>query len=577
MCGIIGYIGFRKASEVILRALRALEYRGYDSAGIAIHNKKKIKVKKGVGKVDVVADSLKFTSLEGRVGIGHTRWASHGIVCKENAHPHSSCAKNIVLVHNGIIENYLPLKEQLLKAGHKFESETDSEVIAHLIEENTKTKSFECAFVEAVKKLKGSYAIVALELCSEKIFAAKKNSPLLLGIGKKEYFIASDIPAILPYTKKVIPIEDEHFVFLSSDEYKIINFKGKEVKQKIMEVDWNIEAAEKGGFPNFMFKEIHEQKLILYESLAANVMDAKKLIGAAKCIHIVACGTSYHAAIVFSILLEKYFGKNAKAFIASEYQFVANPNKDTLIIAISQSGETADTLQAVKFAKKTNVKILSLTNVICSSLARISDSVVYLNAGPEISVAATKTFSSQLTVIYKIIFANDLSKIPEIVARALKEEQKVKKVSLKLKKMHEVFFLGRGLSYPIAMEGALKFKELSYIYAEAYPAGELKHGPLSLIKNKTPIIVLAPNDQTLAKIHSNIKEVKARGAFVIALTDSPEIRKEVDIVLDIEKTNAELYPFAMLPLLQLLACYTSILKGIDPDKPRNLAKSVTIE
>ncbi len=577
MCGIIGYIGFRKASEVLLRGLKTLEYRGYDSAGIAVSEGGKITIKKGAGRVDEVADSLSFVSLKGKAGISHTRWATHGRVCKENAHPHSNCSRDIALVHNGVIENYLSLKDELMEKGHKFESETDSEVIAHLIEEEMKTNETEGAFAKAIRKLDGSYAVVALASGSEKLFAARKNSPLLIGIGKGEHFLASDIPALLPYTNKVIPVDDERIVFASAEEYCIMDFSGKTQNPKPMVVDWSAEVAEKGGFQHFMLKEIYEQKLVLSESLATNMEDAKKMIEKAKNIHIAACGTSNHAGVLFSILLDKHANKNTKAFIASEYQFVANPSKNTLVIAISQSGETADTLQATKFAKQKGAKVLSLTNVVGSSLSRISDSVVYLNAGPEVSVAATKTFSSQLAVIFRLVFGNAAAEIPKIVERALSQEQKVRKLAEKLKGKEHVFFIGRGVSYPIAMEGALKLKELSYIHAEVYPGGELKHGPLSLIHEEVPVIALAPSDETLAKMHGNIKEVKARGAFVIALTDSEEIKKEVDAVLYIEKTKPKLYPFAVLPLLQLLAYYASVSRGIDPDRPRNLAKSVTVE
>ncbi len=562
---------------MIVRGLRTLEYRGYDSAGIAISGPEGIAIKKDVGRVEQVSNSLLFTSLEGNMGIGHTRWATHGKVCRENAHPHSNCSKSIALVHNGVIENYSSLKEALLKKGHKFDSETDSEAVAHLIEENMKTMPLEQAFREAISKLEGSYAIVAIVKGENKLLAARKNSPLLFGIGKGEHFFASDIPAILPYTNKVIPIDDESIVVASSETYAITDLKGKTQNPKPMTVDWSAETAEKGGFPHFMLKEIYDQKLVLHESLATDVAEAKKLISSAHGIHILACGTSYHAGTVLALLLEKRMGKCAKAYIASEYPFIANPPKGTLAIAISQSGETADTMQAAKFAKSKGAKLLSLTNVVGSSLTRISDSVVYLNAGPEVSVAATKTFSSQLAVIYKLVLDGDLKSIPRLVENALKEEQKVKALSAKLKGKPDIFFLGRGMSYPIAMEGALKLKELSYIHAEAYPGGELKHGPLSIIEEGVPVIALAPSDETLQKMHGNIKEVKARGAFVIAITDSREIMKEVDVALELEKPAGGHYPFAMLPLLQLLAYYVSVSRGIDPDRPRNLAKSVTVE
>ncbi|MEW6528995.1 MAG: glutamine--fructose-6-phosphate transaminase (isomerizing) [Candidatus Micrarchaeota archaeon] len=594
MCGIIGYIGFRKASEVILQGLKTLEYRGYDSAGIAVSNEKGIEIKKGKGKVVDVSNSLCFTSLKGKIGIGHTRWGTHGNICNKNAHPHFDCPKELALVHNGVIENYIALKKELITKGHKFRSETDSEVIIHLVEQNRKSMQLENAFVNAVKRLRGSYAIVLLAKDEQKIFAARKNSPLILGIGKSEHFLTSDIPAVLPYTRKIVTIEDEHIAIISKSEFKIFDFRGNKIKPKIIKVNWTQEIAEKGGFAHFMLKEIYEQKTVLRESSPANILSAKKMIANTKNIDIIACGTSNHAGIIFSILLEKYLKKNARTFIASEYQAIANPNKNVLVIAISQSGETADTLQAVRFAKSKNAKILALTNVIGSSLARISNKTVYLNAGPEIGVAATKTFLFQLAVIYRLIFENyknhenrdvgdvcDVQKaIPKLIESTLSCEQKIQKiksVALKLKDKNDIFFIGRGLCYPIAMEGALKLKELSYLHAEAYPAGELKHGPLSLIQPNVPVIVLAPSDQLLPKIHGNIKEVKARGAFVIALTDNAIISKEADIALKIKKTKEILYPFSMLPILQLLAYYISVLRGTDPDHPRNLAKSVTVE
>ncbi len=579
MCGIIGYTGFRKASDVILRGLKTLEYRGYDSAGIAVSGPKGLEIRKGAGKVAEVSESLLFSSLEGNAGIGHTRWATHGKVCNENAHPHANCSKSIALVHNGVIENYLSIKEALSAEGHKFESETDSEVVAHLIEENMKNMPIERAFQESIKALKGSYAIVMAARGENRIFAARKNSPLIAGIGKGEFILASDITAALPYTKKIVPVDEERIVIASEKEIAFYDYSGKEANPNYMEVDWTAETAEKGGFPHFMLKEIYEQKLALPESLAADVKDANALIEKAKNIHIIACGTSYHAGLVLSILLEKQTGKFAKAFIASEYPFIANPEKGTLALAISQSGETADTMQAARFAKAAGAKLLALTNVVGSSLSRLADSTVYLNAGPEVSVAATKTFSSQLALAYRLAYGSEpwAKEIPRAVEKALAQEQSVKSLSSRFKDANDVFFIGRGLSYPIAMEGALKLKELSYIHAEAYPGGELKHGPLSLIQPGTLVVALAPSDESLPKMHGNIKEVKARGAFVIALTDNPEITKEVDFALHVEKSRPELYPFAMLPLLQMLAYYASTSRGIDPDRPRNLAKSVTVE
>lgn len=576
MCGIIGYIGLKKASEIILQALIALEYRGYDSVGLAVFNKGKINLKKDAGKVKDIAQTLSFTSLEGSLGIGHTRWATHGKVCKENAHPHSDCSGDSVIVHNGVIENYVELKKELAKKGHEFKSETDSEVIAHLLEENLKSLNFEKAFIQTVKQLEGSYAILAMTNKEKKIAGAKKNNPLILGLGDQEFILTSDISALLPYTKKTISLEDERIVF-ASDNFRILDLNGKETDYEIKEITWDVESAERSGFKHFMLKEIYEQESIIYQSLGTDVQNAKKIIENAKNIHIIACGTSYYASKILDIFLEKKMKKNSKAFIASEYSIIASPKENDLIIAISQSGETADAIQAIKFAKQKGAKILSLINIMDSSIARISDSVIYLHAGLEMGVAATKTFSAQLAIIYKLTYGENIQEIPGLLKRARLLEDKIKKIAEQIRDSEHVFFIARGLCYPLAMEGALKLKELSYIHSEAYPGGELKHGPLSLVTQGTLIIALAPNDETYRKMHGNIKEVKARGGFVIALSDNESLRNDVDIFVKIEKTKPVLYPFAIIPILQLLAYHISILKGLDPDKPRNLAKSVTVE
>jgi len=578
MCGIIGYVGNRKASEVITEGLKRLEYRGYDSVGIAIAQGSSIEVRKDKGMVGAVSSALEFVSVSGFSGLGHTRWATHGSPCRDNAHPFTDCSGKIVLAHNGVLENYMELKDQLLKGGHKFSSETDSETIVHLIEEERKKLPAIKAFLSAIRKLKGSYAIMCLVADGEEqVFVARKNSPLVLGVGKGEMFAASDIPAMLTYTKTFVPLEEGDVAILSRNGYKVFDGGGSEVSRKPITVDWGIEMAEKGGYPHFMLKEINDQKHFIHESLVADVGKAKAMLDAFEKIDIIACGTSFHAGLLLKILLAKQLGKRAEAFIASEYPFVTNPDKKTLVIAISQSGETADTMQAVKFAKSKGAKVLSLTNVVGSSITRLSNEVIYLNAGPEISVAATKTFTSQAAVIYKLI-GLDVSRVPGLVERALESESRIKEIAAKIKDKQNIFFIGRGLNYPVAMEGALKLKEISYLHAEAYAGGELKHGPLSLIEKGVPVIAVAPKDESIAKMFGNIKEVKARGAFVIALTDDENVKNEADAVIPLSTPEyAFLYPFPAIICLQLLAYHVSVLRGIDPDRPRNLAKSVTVE
>jgi glucosamine--fructose-6-phosphate aminotransferase (isomerizing) len=580
MCGIIGYVGNRNASEVITEGLKRLEYRGYDSVGMAVAEGERIKVKKDEGKVEEVSSALQFTSVTGFTALGHSRWATHGSPCKENAHPFTDCEGKIVLAHNGVIENYLELKKELQSTGHTFSSETDSETIVHLIEDEHKRLPAHKAFISAIKKLIGSYAIVCtIADGAEKLYVARKNSPLVLGIGKGEMFAASDIPAMLAYTKTFVPLEEGDVAVLSKNGYKIYNLDGEETMREPITVDWNLEMAEKGGYPHFMLKEINDQKHFISESLAADIDNAQELISQYVNIDIIACGTSFHAGLLLKILLSKKMNKRAEAIIASEYQFTANPDEKTLVIAISQSGETADTLQGLKFAKQKGARILSLTNIVGSSITRLSDEVVYLNAGPEISVAATKTFTSQAAVIYKMLGVSGLqSSVSSLVEAALNSEKHIKEIAASIHDKPNIFFIGRGLNYPVAMEGALKLKEISYLHAEAYAGGELKHGPLSLIEKGVPVIAVAPADESLPKMFGNIKEVKARGAFVIALTDDKAVKDESDESIDLpEVDDPTLYPLPEIIILQLLAYHVSVLRGIDPDKPRNLAKSVTVE
>jgi glucosamine--fructose-6-phosphate aminotransferase (isomerizing) len=570
MCGIIGYIGAASAASIITEGLKRLEYRGYDSVGIAVLGRNGLELRKDKGMVDEVSTALQFTSTEGHMGIGHTRWATHGAVCRENAHPHFDGEKNIVAVHNGVIENFSRLREELIAKGHKFESDTDSELVPHLVEENAKTMNLLKAFMRAVKQIEGSYAIVALNSKDdeERLFLARKNSPLIIGVGKGEMFCASDIPAMLKYTKTFVPLEEGDVAVLTKTGYKVYDESGAEAERKQITVDWDMELAQKGGYTHFMLKEIHDQKHFINESLASDVSRAKEMISKHSKIDIIACGTSYHAAMVLGYLL------NARAYIASDYPFIAKPDNDTLVIAISQSGETADVLQALRFASGTEK--IAITNTVGSTITRLCDCTVYLNSGPEIGVAATKTFTSQLAVAYKLAHGK-LDGISELIEKMLEKENEIKTIAAKLASKEHAFFLARGRNVPIAHEGSLKFKEITYIHSEAYPGGELKHGTLSLITEGTPVIVLAPRDETLQKMMGNIKEAKARGGMIVSLTNDDDVKKESDCHIDVPEMDNELYPFALIVPLQLLAYHVSVLRGINPDRPRNLAKSVTVE
>jgi len=581
MCGIIGYVGNRKAIEVLIEGLKRLEYRGYDSVGVAIADRQNgtVEIRKDKGMIEHVSKELDFISIGGNIGLSHTRWATHGAPCKVNSHPHSGCGNSVILAHNGVIENFVSLKDALKAKGHDFQSETDSEVIAHQIEENAKNMSPLKAFLKTLNELEGSYGIVCMfaNSSNDQLFIARKSSPLIIGIGKGEMFCASDIPAMLKYTKTFVPLEDGDVAVLSSHGYTVYLPNGSEVERKQITVDWDVEMAQKGGYQHFMLKEINDQKHFINETIISDVSIAKKLISEHSSIHIVACGTSYHAGLMLSYLLQRV-GKVAQAFIASDYPFIAKPSKDTLIVTLTQSGETADILQAIRYAKKYSTKVVAITNVVGSSITGLADTVVYLNTGPEIGVAATKTFTAQLAVVYKLVFdkqkIESLSKIFEIM---LEKESQVKEIAAKLKDKQNIFFIGRGLSVPVAYEGSLKLKEISYIHSEAYPGGELKHGTLSLIEDGVPIVALAPNDATLSKLFGNLKEAKTRGAIIISITNDQKVKNESDYSIDLPQIDADLYPFAMIIPLQLLAYHVSLLKGLNPDRPRNLAKSVTVE
>ena len=579
MCGIIGYVGNQHASEVIQRSLETLEYRGYDSVGIAIDTPEGLEVRKDKGMVKPVSGSLSFSSMEGTFGIGHTRWATHGVPCRKNAHPHTDQSGEFAIVHNGVIENYQELRDELKAAGHEFSSDTDSEIVAHLISRCAAEgkDTFE-AFLSALNRLRGSFAIVLMRSGERTLYAARRNSPLVIGLGEGESFAASDIPALLDHTRTFVALEEGEVAVLSDSGAEFFDLAGNTVPKEPFTVDWSRGMAEKGGYPHFMLKEIEEQKANIRETLAADTEAAQELLASARKVHLIACGTSYHASLMFKYLSQKCLGKSCDAAIASEYSSIASPDGETLAIAITQSGETSDTLRAVEYAKSRGAKVLAITNVVGSSITRLADEVVYLNVGPEISVASTKAFTSQLAVIYKLLFpGKDLSGIPALISKSLENSPKIKEVAEKIKGSPNIFFIGRSLSLPITMEGALKLKEISYLHAEAYPGGELKHGPLSLIEEGVPVIALAPNDDSVYKMLGNIKEVRARGGFVISLTNSKEIENESDLSIPLPDSDPLFYPFSMVLPLQLLAYYVSVARGIDPDRPRNLAKSVTVE
>ncbi len=586
MCGIIGYVGSGRASEILTEGLKRLEYRGYDSVGIAVSKDGNMDLRKDKGMIDVVSDRMEFARVDGNIGIGHTRWATHGAVCKENSHPHLDCSGKIAIAHNGVIENYLDLKKELEPLGHKFASGTDSEVVAHLIEEYAKSLTFKSAFLKMVSRLHGSYAIVAFDARdgARSIYLARRNSPLVLGVGKGEMLCASDIPAMLKYTKTFVPLEENDVAVLSKNGYEVLSSDGKKLDdnsravRKQITVDWSAEMAQKGGYPHFMLKEINDQKHNLNDTLATDTTDAVYLIKNHEKIHILGCGTSFHAGLFLSYLLQEN-GKAAQAYIASDYPFIAKPDKQTLIIAMSQSGETADVLQALRFAKDAGARVIGVTNVIGSSITSLAECTVFMNTGPEVGVAATKTFTAQLAIACKLASNRErLEGLSNLIDSMVGLDPQVRSVAAKLADKSDVFFLARGKCVPIAYEGSLKFKEITYIHSEAYPGGELKHGTLSLITDGVPVIALGPKDITLPKLFGNIKEAKARGGMIISLTDDDALASESDLVIRIPSVKDPLlYPFALIVPLQLLAYHVSVLRGINPDRPRNLAKSVTVE
>ncbi len=609
MCGIVGYIGSKPVVPVLIDGLKKLEYRGYDSAGVAVIEKNKILVVKSVGKMAKLEEKIKTYTPEGNVGIGHTRWATHGRPSDVNSHPHTDCTGEFAVVHNGIIENYLELKEWLESEGHEFVSETDTEVLPHLIEHFYKG-DLAAAVREVARKLHGSFAMVALAKKEPgKLVAARKDSPLVVGLGKDEYFLASDIPATLAYTRDNYIINDGEFVILTKKGVTVTDIDGNEIKKDIFHVEWDAVAAEKGGYPHFMLKEIYEQPKAIRETFSGRISaDNKQIvlqefsmtadeIKGLRNIFIVACGTAYHAGMVGKYVIEDLARIPVTIDIASEFRY-RNPiiNKGDLVIVISQSGETADTLAALRESKKAGARVLAVTNVVSSSVAREADDVLYTWAGPEIAVASTKAYSTQLVAMFllgihfaqvrgtiKAEYAERLilamRELPEQAQAILNDLEDLESFLKKYAECQNTFFLGRGLDYAVAMEGCLKLKEISYMHAEAYAAGELKHGTLALIVDGVPVVALATQMDLYDKMVSNIKEVKARDAQVIGVTflGNKEFKKVVDHVVYIPKTDRILAPVLTVIPLQLLAYHIAVARGCDVDKPRNLAKSVTVE
>jgi len=609
MCGIVGYIGSQQATPIILEGLRKLEYRGYDSAGIATLGAGNSGIRRSEGKLVNLDNLLREQPLCGSIGIGHTRWATHGKPSEINAHPHK--AGPVIVVHNGIIENYLQLKEQLKQAGHIFKSETDTEVIAHLVEEKLKgTADFEKAVREALTELRGAYAVCIInDNDPETMIAAKLGSPMVVGLGSGEFFVASDIPAILAHTREMVFMEDGELVVFRNGTASFSTIAGLPLDKKPRHIDWSPLMAEKGGYKHFMLKEIHEQPRAVRDTIAGRLLEEEgdvylcdltfsdRQLAAVKRIVIIACGTSWHAALVGKFYLEGYCRIPVEVDIASEFRY-RKPVIDghTLAIVISQSGETADTLAALREAKSGGAMVMAVCNVVDSSIAREAGNVVYTHAGPEIGVASTKAFVTQLTALYLFTIRMgratcsidlvtgqqmiaSLKQAPALLEEVLKLNAATEKIARKYMNARDFLYLGRGKNFPIALEGALKLKEISYIHAEGYPAGEMKHGPIALIDEDVPVVMLVPRNSAYEKTLSNMEEVIARGGRVIALASSgdDEIGKKAEDTVMLPTLNEDLDPLLLSVPLQLLAYHIAVMKGTDVDQPRNLAKSVTVE
>lgn len=609
MCGIVGYIGPKNSVPILIEGLQKLEYRGYDSAGIAVFNNNNISVRKYKGRLAVLEEKLQQETLEGCLGIGHTRWATHGEPSDVNSHPHTNCSGDIAVVHNGIIENYMQIKGFLMEKGYVFLSDTDTEVLAHYLD-----FYYEGDLIKAVrkvlKKIRGSYAFAVI--CKQepdKMVCVRKENPLIVGVGEGENFIASDIPAILAHTRKIYLLNENELTVITKDSINFFDEEGREVKKEIFEVNWDVAAAEKGGYEHFMIKEIHEQPKAVKDTMTSRIVPdsptiklddiklTKEDLEGLNKIFIVACGTAYHAGMVGKYVIEKLANISVEVDIASEFRY-RGPIVDskTLTIIVSQSGETLDTFAALKEAKKRGSRILSVVNVVGSSIARESDDVLYTWAGPEIAVASTKAYTTQIIALYEIALhmahlkgtltdeqigeiKNEMTKLPDMISTSLDHKDIIQKFATRNSNARDMFYLGRGLDYAVALEGSLKMKEISYIHSEAYAAGELKHGTIALIEPGTIVVAILTQNDLYEKMVSNVKEVKARGAsvFAIAKEGNKDIETVADYTLYIPNVLDILSPIVSVIPLQLMSYYMAVEKGCDVDKPRNLAKSVTVE
>jgi glucosamine--fructose-6-phosphate aminotransferase (isomerizing) len=588
VCSIIGYKGISHAAPILIDSLRKMEYRGYDSVGIATITGGNILVRKGVGKVVDVNKSLELGEMQGQIGIGHTRWATHGGVTDNNAHPHSACTNEVAVVHNGIIENYDELKQELSLLGHAFKSQTDSEVIAHLLEVNYSNElNIKKAMIKTCERLRGTYAFVAI-FKEGAISGARFDEPLIVGVLDHEYFISSDILGFLKYTDKAIFLDNKDIVVIEDENLELFNFEGYSVKRPVTKVAWELAAAEKGTYAHYTLKEIHEQSSTIAGALTNNehvLQRFCRILANAKNIYITGSGTSYHSALILKLMLGKYAKMRSETIMSSEFEYTLGPLDDnSAVIAISQSGETADVLQSVKSAKQTGAKILSIVNIPTSSLARISDCSLTLNCGPEIGVAATKSFTGQLSVIYTIVdklcngyigIALSKNELVAAIRQVLSVENDIARIVDVVHDLNDIYILGRSMHYPIALEGALKIKEIAYIHAEGIAAGELKHGPLALIDKNTVMLVINPGDTTFNDTLSSAHEIKARGAIVIGISDKGN--QVYNHLIKMPHVSDVLYPMIEVIPLQIIAYYLALKKNVDPDYPRNLAKSVTVK
>ena len=613
MCGIIGYIGSKPVVPVLLDGLRRMEYRGYDSAGVAVVSPEGISLRRSAGKLVNLENAIRAQPVDGLYGVGHTRWATHGRPSEENAHPHSDCTGRIVVVHNGIIENYLELKRELRSQGHDFKTETDTEIVAHLVEREMQGDGLEHAVRRALTYLRGMFALVLVAVEDpEKIVAFRNGPPVVVGLGDNEFFVASDIPAVLGHTRDVVFLGDGEMAVITRSGVTFTDYGGREVSKTTQRVMWDPIAAEKGGHRHFMLKEIYEQPSAARDTILGRVsLDRGRIFledlhisdetfRALEKVTIVACGTSWHAGLVGKYLIEALAQLPVEVDYGSEYRY-RNPivAAKELTIVVTQSGETADTLAALREARRKGASIIAVCNVVGSMATREADGTVYTHAGPEIGVASTKAFTSQLVALHLLALylaqlrgslaaedvrqhIEDLLQIPQILEQAVKASRATGKVAERFYSRTDFLFLGRGINYPIALEGALKLKEISYIHAEGYPAGEMKHGPIALIDERMPVVAIAPNDRVFEKMVGNVQEAKARGGSIIAITTEGDTRMaEVldanDVILPMPATTALLTPIVMTIPLQLLAYHIAVRRGCDVDQPRNLAKSVTVE